>query len=163
MAEKQVIVVGYDESDHSQYALEWTLQHFFTNQASKPLYKLIVVHAKATPISVLSHAGPGLNYGSASSEMFSRVEGDLKKQTEYIIQKAKEICKANEVEDVEVIVSEGDPRNVICETVEKYKASFLIVGSHGYGVLKRAVLGSVSDHCSHYAKCSVTVVRDPKA
>ena len=31
----------------------------------------------------------------------------------------------------------GDPRNVICEVVDKIKPSFLILGSHGHGVLKR--------------------------
>lgn len=32
---------------------------------------------------------------------------------------------------------EGDPRNVLCEAVEKHNASILVVGSHGYGAIKR--------------------------
>ena len=27
---------------------------------------------------------------------------------------------------------EGDPRNVLCEAVEKHQASMLVVGSHGF-------------------------------
>lgn len=34
-------------------------------------------------------------------------------------------------------VVEGDARNVLCEAVEKYHASVLVVGSHGYGAIKR--------------------------
>jgi len=36
-----------------------------------------------------------------------------------------------------VEVVEGDPRNVLCEAVEKHHASMLVVGSHGYGAIKR--------------------------
>lgn len=34
-------------------------------------------------------------------------------------------------------VVEGDARNVLCEAVEKHNASVLVVGSHGYGAIKR--------------------------
>uniref|UniRef100_A0A2K1R5L1 UspA domain-containing protein n=1 Tax=Populus trichocarpa TaxID=3694 RepID=A0A2K1R5L1_POPTR len=59
-------------------------------------------------------------------------------------------------------VVEGDPRNVLCEAVEKHHASVLVVGSHGYGAIKRAVLGSVSDYCAHQAHCTVMIVKRPK-
>jgi nucleotide-binding universal stress UspA family protein len=36
---------------------------------------------------------------------------------------------------VEVI--EGEPRHVICNAVEKHGADLLVVGSHGYGAIKR--------------------------
>lgn len=35
-------------------------------------------------------------------------------------------------------VMEGDARNVLCEAVEKHHASMLVVGSHGYGAIKRS-------------------------
>jgi nucleotide-binding universal stress UspA family protein len=41
------------------------------------------------------------------------------------------------VHDVTVKVVEGDARNVLCEASEKLHASMLIVGSHGYGAIKR--------------------------
>lgn len=34
-------------------------------------------------------------------------------------------------------VMEGDPRNVMCDAVDKHHASLLVVGSHGYGIVKR--------------------------
>jgi nucleotide-binding universal stress UspA family protein len=37
-------------------------------------------------------------------------------------------------------VVEGDPRNVLCEAVEKHHASVLVVGSHGYGAIKRYLI-----------------------
>jgi hypothetical protein len=33
---------------------------------------------------------------------------------------------------------EGDARNVLCEAVERHHAEMLVVGSHGYGAIKRS-------------------------
>lgn len=42
-----------------------------------------------------------------------------------------------QVIDAAVDVVEGDARNVLCEAVEKHHASTLVVGSHGYGAIRR--------------------------
>ena len=34
-------------------------------------------------------------------------------------------------------VMEGEPRYVLCNAVDKHGADLLIVGSHGYGAIKR--------------------------
>lgn len=52
-----------------------------------------------------------------------------------------------QVSDVEVEVMEGDPRNVICEAVDKHHASLLVVGSHGYGAIKRYTFISINLFC----------------
>jgi nucleotide-binding universal stress UspA family protein len=59
-------------------------------------------------------------------------------------------------------VLRGTPVEEICLAAETYKPRFLVVGSHGRGVVKRAVFGSVSTGVLHHAKCPVLVVRtDP--
>lgn len=55
---KQVMILAIDDSEHSFYALEWILEHFFTPVTSA-LFKLIVIHAKCPPTSVIGLAGPG--------------------------------------------------------------------------------------------------------
>jgi len=56
----------------------------------------------------------------------------------------------------------GIPVDEICAAAETYKPRFLVIGSHGWGALKRAVFGSVSTGVLHRAKCPVLVVRaDP--
>ncbi|KAJ7977562.1 Universal stress protein A [Quillaja saponaria] len=154
--EKQVMVVGVDDSDHSSYALEWTLDHFFIPYASNPNFKLVLVHAKPSATSTVGLAGPG------AAEVLPIVDSDLRRIAARVIEKAKEICISKSVNDVVVEVVEGDARNVLCEAVEKHHAAILVVGSHGYGAIKRAVLGSVSDYCAHHAHCSVMIVKRPK-
>jgi hypothetical protein len=41
---------------------------------------------------------------------------------------------------------EGDARNVLCEAVERHGAEMLVVGSHGYGAIKRSVPSDLI-HC----------------
>ncbi|KAL0384761.1 UNVERIFIED_CONTAM: hypothetical protein Sradi_2870400 [Sesamum radiatum] len=64
---------------------------------------------------------------------------------------------------VEMMVEYGDPRDVICEVAEKLKVDFLVMGSHGYGLIRRAFIGSVSNHCAQKVKCPVLVVKKPKS
>ncbi|XP_074578280.1 universal stress protein PHOS34-like [Curcuma longa] len=155
---KPVMVVGVDDSEHSIHALQWTLLHFFSSVAPghSSSYQLVIVNAKPKPASVIALGAPGV------ADVLPFVESDLRKIAQNVIEKAKEICSAHSVTDVEYVIMEGDARYVLCEAVEKYHAEMLVVGSHGYGAIKRAVLGSVSDHCAHHAHCTVMIVKKPK-
>uniref|UniRef100_A0A2P2M1B5 Universal stress protein A-like protein isoform X1 n=1 Tax=Rhizophora mucronata TaxID=61149 RepID=A0A2P2M1B5_RHIMU len=57
--EKEVMVVAIDESDHSMYALEWAVDHFFAPFAPNYPFKLLLLHAKSTASSIVGLAGPG--------------------------------------------------------------------------------------------------------
>ena len=37
-------------------------------------------------------------------------------------------------------VFEGDARSILCDVVDKHHASLLVVGSHGYGAIKRYII-----------------------
>ncbi|KQJ86400.1 universal stress protein PHOS34 [Brachypodium distachyon] len=152
---KMTMVVGVDESEHSYYALQWTLRHFFASpDPALQQYRLVVVTAKPTAASAVGLAGPG------AADVLPFVEADLKRSAMRVIDKAKELCA--QVSHAVFEVMEGDARNVLCEAVERHHAEMLVVGNHGYGAIKRAVLGSVSDYCSHHAHCTVMIVKKPK-
>ncbi|KAK4767024.1 hypothetical protein SAY86_014775 [Trapa natans] len=153
--EKQTVVVGVDESDHSLYALQWAIDNLIVPCLPESPVKLFVVYAKPSPISVLGGVGPG------AEVVLPIIESYLKKIAVLVTDKAKKLCRSKSVHDVVFGVVEGDVRNVLCEAVVKHHASMLVVGSHGYGALKRTFLGSVSDYCIHNASCSVLVVKNP--
>lgn len=56
--EQPVMVVAIDESEHSAYALKWTLDHFFNGNNS--LFKLVLLHARPSATSSVGLAGPGI-------------------------------------------------------------------------------------------------------
>ncbi|KAK7320218.1 hypothetical protein RJT34_04954 [Clitoria ternatea] len=157
-SEKKIMVVAIDEHEHSKYALEWILDHFFTPFGPNAPFNLVIVNAKPSPPLAVSMAGPG----ALGSEIFPAVEVQLKVIADQLIEKAKKICATKSVHEVVVEVVEGDARNVLNDAAERHHASVLVLGSHGYGAIKRAVIGSVSDHCAHHAHCSVMIVKRPK-
>jgi len=57
------------------------------------------------------------------------------------------------------IVLRGMPIQEICLAAEQFEPRFLVIGSHGWGAVKRAVFGSVSTGVLHHAGCPVLVVR----
>lgn len=54
----------------------------------------------------------------------------------------------------------GEPGRRICEVAAEGAFDAVVVGSHGSGFVKRALLGSVSHHVLHHAPCPVIVVRE---
>jgi nucleotide-binding universal stress UspA family protein len=64
-----------------------------------------------------------------------------------------------ELGSAEVRILQGDPGPAICRLATELTAQAIVVGSRGRGILKRALLGSVSDHIVRNAPCSVIVTR----
>jgi nucleotide-binding universal stress UspA family protein len=60
---------------------------------------------------------------------------------------------------IETAVIEGEPKVVIIEEAEQWGADLIVVGCHGYGSVKRFLLGSVSLAVAVHAPCSVEIVR----
>ena len=61
------------------------------------------------------------------------------------------------VDGVEVLVVEGDPGRALCDLATERAATVIVAGTSGRGGLKRAVIGSVSDHLVRHAPCPVLV------
>lgn len=53
----------------------------------------------------------------------------------------------------------GDPGEAIVSVAEKEKATFIVTGCRGMGLLRRTFMGSVSDYVMHHAHCPVLVCR----
>lgn len=56
---------------------------------------------------------------------------------------------------------EGSPKDAIVAEAERCGADMIVVGSHGYGPIRRFFLGSVSLFVALHAPCSVLISRSP--
>ena len=56
--ERPVLVIGIDDNSHSFYALQWTLDHFFSTPKTKP-FKLVIVYACPSLSFVIGFVGSG--------------------------------------------------------------------------------------------------------
>uniref|UniRef100_A0A0D9V043 UspA domain-containing protein n=1 Tax=Leersia perrieri TaxID=77586 RepID=A0A0D9V043_9ORYZ len=153
------VVVAVDESEESMHALSWCLANVLSSSSSGAGDTLVLLHARR----------PRPVYAAMDSSgymMTSDVMASMDKYAAAIsaaaVDKAKRICAAFPHVTVETLVESGDPRDVICDATEKMGADLLVMGSHGYGLIQRAFLGSVSNHCAQNCKCPVLIVKRPK-
>ncbi|KAE9445841.1 hypothetical protein C3L33_22266, partial [Rhododendron williamsianum] len=132
-AKERKILVAVDEGEESSYALSWCLKNILS------FWYLF------------------------STDIIASMEKYGNEVAESVMEKAKKLCKENHDVKVETRVECGDPRDVICKTAEKLGVDVVVMGSHGYGLIKRAFLGSVSNHCAQNVKCPVLIVKRPKS
>ncbi|KAE9589490.1 hypothetical protein Lal_00000324 [Lupinus albus] len=150
------IMVAVDESEESMYALSWCISNLISDTKSNN--KLVLLYVKPPP-AVFSDAAGYI----FSTEAIAAMEKYSTELADSVMERAKVIfnnLNATNI-NIERVIGIGDPKNVICKAVQKLEADTLVMGSHGYGFIKRALLGSVSDHCAKYAKCPVVIVRQP--
>lgn len=57
------------------------------------------------------------------------------------------------------LLRDGSPRDVILDEASEWPADLIVLGSHGYGAVRRLFLGSVSLAIAANAPCSVQIVR----
>ncbi|KAM3229170.1 hypothetical protein ACQJBY_060215 [Aegilops geniculata] len=166
-AEGRRILVAVDEGDESVHALRWCLTNFATRGGGElaPPDTILLLYVRPTPptYSVLDASAP-LGYMFAN-EATAAIDGYSRAVADAVVDKAQKLCALHSKEKgevkvkVDVKVAVGDARSVICDMVDKLGADVLVMGSHGYGFFKRALLGSVSDYCVRNANCPVLIVK----
>ncbi|KAL8155454.1 universal stress protein A-like protein [Apium graveolens] len=149
------IIVAVDEGEECSYALSWSLKNIFCSSTDT----LVLLYAK--PPRTVYPAVDGTGY-LFSQDILESMERYGNQVAESVIRKAKKVYQDYPQIKVEIKVETGDARDVICETAEKLNVDMVVLGSHGYGALKRAFLGSVSNHCAQNIKCPVLIVKRPK-
>ncbi|CAN1826429.1 Universal stress protein A-like protein [Linum perenne] len=158
--EKKKVMVAIDESEFSHYALEWALSNL-GDTISKSSAPLLLFTAQ--PFSDFAYLNAS-TFGAAP-ELVASVHENQKKVTIALLDKAKQICSAQLITgsqvEVETETEIGDPKQAICDAVDKHGIQLLVLGSHSRGPIQRAFLGSVSNYCVHNAKCPVLVVKKP--
>jgi nucleotide-binding universal stress UspA family protein len=63
--------------------------------------------------------------------------------------------------DAQAILLKGDAAKLILEKAADLPAEIIIIGSHGHGLLHKALLGSVSEAVIRHARCNVLIVPSP--
>ncbi|WVZ57034.1 hypothetical protein U9M48_007478 [Paspalum notatum var. saurae] len=162
------VVVAVDESEESMHALSWCLSNVVASSAAAtkaPPPAVVLVHARSPRpfyyYPTIDGAGTGY---VMTQQVMECMEKYTASAADTVVARAKNICTAAfPTVRVETCVEMGDPRDVICGAAEKAGADMLVMGSHGYGLLQRALMGSVSNHCVQNCKCPVVVVKRPDA
>lgn len=119
-----------------------------------PHERILLVTVIGPADESLVTGGSGLASGVMSPEEFTQFEADRRGEAEALL---VETARAAALGSVEMQVLVGDAGTAICDAAEAERADVIVMGSRGRGGLRRAVLGSVSDHVVRHAPCSVLV------
>ncbi|XP_002283457.2 uncharacterized protein LOC100249069 isoform X1 [Vitis vinifera] len=154
------VMVAIDENECSYHALMWVLHNLKESIGNSPL---VIFNAQPPPYrnnTFAASLGTARMYCpvSAAPEFINNVQEQNKKVSAALLEKAKSICSSQGV-NAETISEVGDAQQAICDAVQKLNITLLILGDRGIGKIKRAFLGSVSNHCVNNAKCPVLVVK----
>lgn len=148
------VVVGYDGSDESEYALRWAADE--ADLDSRPLTIVSVVQSlTGYELSALANIAGAWNPPTEIREAIRKHAQD-----ELDSAKAKLHQSMPDLR-VETVLREGDARQVLLDLSRD--AASLFVGSRGRGAVKSLLLGSVSVAVARAAECPVFVIRPQRA
>jgi nucleotide-binding universal stress UspA family protein len=114
-------------------------------------------------LTVTSGVDPALVTGTgfAGGVMTFEEKADLvEAQREAAVAILDETVRALGLGDAETLVRQGEAGHVICDVAEELSASVVVIGTHGRGGLRRAVMGSTSDHVVRHSLCPVLVQQE---
>lgn len=144
------VLLAVDGSPHSHIAVDEVAERLWPEGTSVKV--LTVIHA-AAPLAI----DPAFVLAAAHVE---QVEGQRLLAPVLVDSAAEKLRTRAPHLVVTTMVVEGNPKDVIVEEAREWDADLIVVGSHGYGRLKRMVLGSVAGAVVASAPCSVLVARE---
>ena len=143
------VLLAFDGSEHSQAALAEVASREWP--AETEIEVLTVIHSRWPLVG-----DPFFTVASAHMESMIEQQSEapelLKSAVEQIRAQAPKVSVTSKV-------LEGVPHEVIVQEAIDWDADLIVLGSHGYGRFRRAVLGSVAAAVAVEAPCAVEIIR----
>jgi nucleotide-binding universal stress UspA family protein len=122
--------------------------------------ELLAPDAEMVVVTVVDPADPslmtgtGFAGGTVSPETFTQIERDKEDEGRRIL---AETVTRLDLGGARTEMLRGHAGTALCEFAANESADAIVLGTRGRGGIKRAVLGSVSDHVVRHAPCPVIV------
>ena len=152
------ILVAVDKSVASHQAFETALELAKALGAQLTLVHALDVFAPSSP------QRPQVSANSYSIELDTLVRGNYDRQWDEFVQHYDSLLKQQQETaaaigvDCTYLQPYGRPGPAICRAAKDSQADLIVVGSHARKGLSEMLLGSVSNHVTHHAPCSVMVI-----
>ncbi|XP_077234603.1 universal stress protein PHOS34-like [Tasmannia lanceolata] len=157
MGRNRTVGIGMDYSPSSKSALQWAADNLADGGD-----RVILIHVQSTKSD---HVQKKLweDTGSPLIPLEEFKEMNLSKQyglnpDPQVLDILDTVSRTKQVAVLSKIYW-GDPREKLCDAVDDLKLDSLVLGSRGHGMIKRVLLGSVSNYVVANASCPVTVVK----
>ena len=141
----KTVLIPVDESDYSIKTVDYAVKHITTDSD-----EIILLHVRH-PIQYPSFPI------AERQERYLELEKQESEKAEILMNRL--VSKFEDYKMVEVLVREGDPREVILEEYEKAAPDLIIMGCRGSTALKRLIFGSVSRYVLENCSGPVMIVK----
>ena len=112
----------------------------------------VVIATVVEPGDLTLVVGTGIAGGVMSAAEFDQLERHRGDEARGALERARSTLGRP---DAEAMIVTGSPGPSLCDLAESVGASVIVMGTRGLGGIRRAVLGSVSDHVVRNAPCPV--------
>lgn len=139
-AHQYTVVVGVDGSPASKAALRWAAWH-----ARQLNGTIIAVTAWDVPMIYNWEVPESGEIATRTAQGLDGIVTEVLGDSEVTVSKE---------------VSSGHPARAVLDAAEEAGADLIVMGNRGRGGFTKVLLGSVSQHVLHHARCPVLVIRD---
>jgi nucleotide-binding universal stress UspA family protein len=133
-----VVLHPTDFSEISERALPYAIEFAHRYGA-----RLVLLHVLDLPFSAISMAEEAIV--DAQDKLDAMIPG-----------------KHRDRLDLVALVKRGDPCEEICRIAREQRADIIIIGTHGSGGWRHAILGDTAEKVVRHAPCPVLTIRDPE-
>ncbi|XP_061187780.1 universal stress protein in QAH/OAS sulfhydrylase 3'region-like isoform X1 [Saccostrea echinata] len=144
------IVIGVDESAFSEQAFNFYVENFLREDDT-----LFLVHTPERYNFVDANLGTPVERTAVLHELYD----EINKKVRALENKYQEKIKAAGIKSSKFVTKQGGPGEAIVAVADKEKANMIVTGCRGMGIVRRTLLGSVSDYVLHHSHCPVLVCR----
>ncbi|CAI0459671.1 unnamed protein product [Linum tenue] len=140
--QKKVFLAAVDESEESMHALSWFANKILPASSSGHHRSTLVLLYIKPPRSLYLYPDGDAGH-MFSADVMTAMDKYRNDVAECVMLKAKRVCNEAAGNNdhhhvkVETMIENGDARDVICQVVDKLCVDVLVMGSHGYGPIKR--------------------------
>jgi len=144
MANHFTVILSIDASKEAEGAVQYYLENIHRSQN-----RVMVLHVTELP---------DVDHGKVLPETLDKVWTKEETKAEELKTSFEKVLRAKGVENVESRLARGMKAGEgIIKVADEEKASMIVVGSRGVGVIRRTLIGTVSDYVVHNASCPVVV------
>jgi len=146
------IIVGVDGSEHADRAIAEVASRKWPS-GSVALVMTVIDHNLISAIA------------NVSSPLRKWIADDDSVDHQWVMKLAEDAAARLRPSGLTVttVTKEGNPKKLLLEQAETWKADCIFVGARGLGGIKHALIGSVSSAIASRAQCTVEVVRQAGA
>nr|CAG8466506.1 13879_t:CDS:2 [Entrophospora candida] len=151
---RRKILLAYDNSEYSKAVFQYATENIFI--ANKDHVSLATVVDEEQSAWLLAHTSRAQNAENMKTNRRLSLSNHSE-ASEFLKPLTEELSSKGVTSNYYIL--KGDPKVQLIKLAENAHVDLVIVGTRGLGVLKRNLLGSVSEYVVRNCECSVLVVK----